>query len=64
MNQSIPWESKFSLKASDVVKYLGWDKRTDLPLHEKLQEIAKTAFVLDCLLVKSVWVEGRNKRVE
>ena len=62
MNQSIPWESKFSLKASDVVKYLGWDKRTDLPLHEKLQEIAKTAFVLDCLLVKSVWVEGRNKK--
>lgn len=62
MNQPIPWESKFSLKASDVAKYLGWDKRTDLPIHEKLQEIAKTAFILDCLLVKSVWVEGRNKK--
>jgi DNA-binding transcriptional regulator YiaG len=62
MNQFVPWEGKFSLKATDVIKYLGWDKRTDVPAHEKLSEIAKTAFVLDCLLVKSVWVEGRNKK--
>jgi hypothetical protein len=62
MNQSVPWEGKFSLKATDVIKYLGWDRRTDLPVYEKLSEIAKTAFVLDCLLVKSVWVEGRNKK--
>ncbi|WP_229641626.1 helix-turn-helix domain-containing protein [Waterburya agarophytonicola] len=62
MNQDRPWDSKFSLKASDIIKYLGWDKRTDLPVHQKLSEIAKTAFVLDCLLVKSVWVEGRNKK--
>ena len=61
MKQPTPWSGKFSLKASDVIKYLGWDKRTDLPVHQKLTEIAKTAFVLDCLLVKSVWVEGRNK---
>lgn len=62
MNQPKPWDGKFNLKASDVIKYLGWDKRTDLPVHQKLSEIAKTAFVLDCLLVKSVWVEGRNKK--
>lgn len=62
MNQPVPWEGKFSLKASDIVKYLGWDSRTDLPSYQKLNEIAKTAFVLDCLLVKSVWVEGRNKK--
>jgi DNA-binding transcriptional regulator YiaG len=62
MNQDRPWDSKFSLKASDVIKYLGWDKRTDLPVYQKLNEIAKTAFVLDCLLVKSVWIEGRNKK--
>ena len=62
MNQERPWDSQFSLKASDVIKYLGWDKRTDLPVHQKLSEIAKTAFVLDCLLVKSVWIEGRNKK--
>ena len=64
MKQPTPWSGKFSLKASDVIKYLGWDKRTDLPVHHKLSEIAKTAFVLDCLLVKSVWVEGRNKKGE
>ena len=62
MNQERPWDSKFSLKASDVIEYLGWDKRTDIPVHQKLNEIAKTAFVLDCLLVKSVWIEGRNKK--
>ena len=62
MNQPTPWEGKFSLKATDVIQYLGWDKRTDVPVPEKLSEIAKTAFVLDCLLVKSVWVEGRNKK--
>ncbi|MEM7757144.1 MAG: helix-turn-helix transcriptional regulator, partial [Cyanobacteria bacterium P01_A01_bin.40] len=62
MDQPIPWWGKFSLKASDVIKYLGWDKRTDLPVHQKLNEIAKAAYVLDCLLVKSVWVEGRNKK--
>lgn len=62
MNQPVPWEGKFSLKATDVIKYLGWDKRTDIPVHQKLSEIAKTAFVLDCLLVKSVWIEGRNKK--
>lgn len=62
MNQAVPWEGKFSLKATDVIKYLGWDKRTDIPIYEKLNEIAKTAFVLDCLLVKSVWIEGRNKK--
>ena len=62
MNQPTPWEGKFSLKATDVIQYLGWDKRTDVPVPEKLSEIAKTAFVLDCLLVKSVWIEGRNKK--
>ena len=62
MNQPTPWSGKFSLKASNIIKYLGWDKRTDLPVHQKLNEIAKAAFVLDCLLVKSVWVEGRNKK--
>lgn len=62
MTQPTPWSGEFSLKASDVIKYLGWDKRTDQPVHQKLTEIAKAAFVLDCLLVKSVWVEGRNKK--
>ncbi|MUG96984.1 helix-turn-helix domain-containing protein [Scytonema sp. UIC 10036] len=62
MKQERPWESLFVLNASDLIKEMGWDKRTDLPKHQKLLEIAKTAFALDCLLVKAVWIEGRNKK--
>jgi DNA-binding XRE family transcriptional regulator len=62
MKQSKPWESLFVLNASELTKEMGWDKRTDLPKHQKLLEIAKTAFALDCLLVKTVWIEGRNKK--
>ncbi|MGI2904346.1 helix-turn-helix domain-containing protein [Tolypothrix sp. VBCCA 56010] len=62
MKQERPWESLFILNASDLIKEMGWDKRTDLPKHEKLLEIANTAFALDCLLVKTVWIEGRNKK--
>ena len=62
MKQENPWESLFILNASDLIKEMGWDKRTDLPKHEKLLEIANTAFALDCLLVKTVWIEGRNKK--
>lgn len=62
MNQSEPWKSSFVLKGTTLLKELGWDRRTDIPIHEKLSEIAKAAFVLDCLLVKSVWVEGRGSR--
>jgi len=62
MKQEKPWESLFILNASDLIKEMGWDKRTDLPKHEKLLEIANTAFALDCLLVKTVWIEGKNKK--
>ncbi|HYX12824.1 MAG TPA: helix-turn-helix transcriptional regulator [Nostoc sp.] len=62
MKQERPWESLFILNASDLIKDIGWDQRTDLPKHKKLSEIAKTAFALDCLLVKAVWIEGRNKK--
>lgn len=60
MNQTEPWKSGFVLKGTTILKELGWDRRTDIPLHEKLNEIARAAFVLDCLLVRSVWVEGRR----
>ncbi|BAZ18956.1 hypothetical protein NIES4071_108410 (plasmid) [Calothrix sp. NIES-4071] len=62
MQQEKPWESLFTIDGSDLIEKIGWDKRTDLPKHEKLLEIAKTAFALDCLLVKTVWVEGRSKK--
>lgn len=64
MNQEKPWQSTFNLKASDIVQEFGWDKNHEKPKPEKLLEIASTAFALDCLLVKAVWVEGRNKKGE
>ncbi|MBW4505071.1 MAG: helix-turn-helix domain-containing protein [Scytonematopsis contorta HA4267-MV1] len=64
MNQETPWRSVFYLKASDIIQEFGWDKNHEKPKPEKLLEIASTAFALDCLLVKTVWVEGRNKKGE
>ncbi|NJN13637.1 MAG: helix-turn-helix domain-containing protein [Richelia sp. RM1_1_1] len=62
MNQEKPWESTFNLKASDIIKEFGWDKNHKKAKVENLLEIASTAFALDCLLVRTVWVEGRNKQ--
>lgn len=60
--QEKPWKSKFSLKATDIIKNLGWDRRTDIPKHQLLLQVASAAYLLDCLLVKSTWVEGRNAK--
>ncbi|MBD2211292.1 helix-turn-helix transcriptional regulator [Nostoc linckia FACHB-104] len=64
MNQEKPWQSTFNLKASDIIQEFGWDRNHGKPKPEKLLEIASTAFALDCLLVKTVWVEGKNKKGE
>jgi DNA-binding XRE family transcriptional regulator len=62
MKQETPWHSSFTLKASDIVKEMGWDKNHKKTQRDKLLEIANTAFALDCLLVKAVWLEGMNKK--
>ena len=62
MRQEKPWESKFTLKASDVATELGWDKRTDINKFDKLNEVAKASFALGCLLIQAVWVEGNGKK--
>lgn len=62
MNQDKPWENKFSIKASDIIKEFGWDRNHQKSKSKKLQEIASTAFALDCLLVKAIWVEGKNSQ--
>jgi DNA-binding transcriptional regulator YiaG len=59
--RDLPWESRFTLKASDIVAELGWDKRSDLTKAQKLNEVAKAAFALGCLLIKAVWVEGQGQ---
>lgn len=62
MKQDEPWKSSFSLKASDVIRELGWDRNHALTKVEKLQEIAKLGYVLDCLTVRTVWVEGKHPK--
>jgi DNA-binding XRE family transcriptional regulator len=56
-----PWESQFLLSGTDIIKELGWDKRTDISLSTKLLELANTAFALDCLLIKAVWEDPKRK---
>jgi hypothetical protein len=61
MRQSKPWESTFTLKATDIIEELGWDKNHSSNLPTKRNEVASIAYALSCLLVKSVWIEGRGK---
>ncbi len=65
MKQEKAWDSQFTLKGSDIIAELGWDRRTDLTKPQKLNELASSAFALGCLLIKAVWVEGSGqKRLE
>lgn len=50
------------MAASEIIKNLGWDRRTDIPKHKLLLEVASAAYILDCLLVKSTWIEGCNAK--
>ncbi len=60
MKQPVPWESSFTLKATDLVKELGWDRGHNSCLSNRLNEVAQLAFTLDCLLVRAVWIEGKG----
>ncbi len=62
MRQEKPWESKFTLKISDLIKEIGWDKTHKYPAYEKQKNMAMAAFALDCLTIKATWVEGKHKK--
>ena len=62
MAENEPWQNSFTLKATDVVTLLGWDRNHNSSLSEKRNTVAAAAFALSCLMVKSVWIEGRGKR--
>lgn len=62
MAENEPWKSSFTLKATDVVTLLGWDRNHNTSISEKRNMVAAAAFALSCLMVKSVWIEGRGKR--
>ena len=62
MRQDSPWVNQFNLKISDLIEEIGWDKNTNYPKYEKIKNIAKHAFALDCLTVQATWVEGKHRR--
>lgn len=62
MMEQEPWRSTFSLKATDIIQLLGWDRNHNTSLPEKRNAVASTAYALSCLLVKSVWIEGKGNR--
>lgn len=62
MQEDEPWNSTFTLKATDIIQLLGWDRNHNTTLAEKRNAVASTSYALSCMLVKSVWVEGRGKK--
>ena len=60
-NQHHLFQSRFSLKATDIIKQIGWDKKHRLTVSEKLSEIASIAFHLGRMLMQCTWVEGKPK---
>ncbi len=62
MRQEQPWVNQFNLKISDLIEEIGWDKNHNCPKYEKIKNIAKHAFALDCLTVQATWVEGRHRK--
>ena len=62
MRQEQPWVNEFNLKISDLIEEIGWDNNTNYPKYEKIKNIAKHAFALDCLTVQATWVEGRHRK--
>jgi DNA-binding XRE family transcriptional regulator len=62
MEEDEPWKSTFTVRATDIVHLLGWDRNHSTSLPEKRNAIASTAYALSCLLVKSVWIEGQGRK--
>ena len=60
MRQEQPWVNEFNLKISDLIEEIGWNSNNAYPKYEKIKNIAKHAFALDCLTVQATWVEGRH----
>ncbi|WP_206208737.1 hypothetical protein, partial [Vogesella mureinivorans] len=44
LNQPNPCLAKFSLKGSEVIKQIGWDKKHRLTVSEKLAQLASISF--------------------
>ncbi len=62
MEEDEPWNTTFTLRATDIIPLLGWDRNHSISTPEKRNSVASAAYALSCLLVKSVWIEGRGPR--
>lgn len=62
MRQAKPWEGTFTIKATDIIEELGWDRNHNSNLPTKRNEVASIAYALSCLMVKAVWIEERGKK--
>lgn len=60
MNVDSPWKNQFIIKASEIVELFGWDRK-DKSQGQKLKDAASLAFLLDSILVRAEWEEGRKK---
>ncbi|MBD2215071.1 helix-turn-helix transcriptional regulator [Nostoc linckia FACHB-104] len=60
-NQHNPFHSNFTLKGTEIIKQIGWDKKHRLTVSEKLAELASIAFHLGRMLMECTWVEGKPK---
>lgn len=62
MRQDEPWKEPFKLKASDIVKELGWDKDHSSNLPEKRNDVASIAHALSGLVVRAVWMRRNTQK--
>jgi len=61
IKQRKPYQAKFTLKCTDIIKQIGWDKKHRYSTHEKLTKIASIAFYLGRMLIQSTWIKGQPK---
>lgn len=59
--QPIPYKAEFYLKGTDLIKDLGWEKRTDLSLETKLEKVLEIVNATRSLLVKAQWDSEHTK---
>lgn len=57
--QNRPWEESFCLRGSDLIKYLGLDRRKDMTKAQKLRAIADLAWIVGTLGAVVHWREGQ-----
>ena len=56
--QPSPWQSTFTLTASEIAKALDWDCRTPKSGAVCRSRIASLVYALSCLLIKVVWLNS------